>query len=192
MKSIARAVAVLGCAATFCMSASPGFAQSAGATVTATVLDVNSGLPVAGATVELYRGDQRVAGAVTRNDGTAVFSDEAPAIYHIEIRAQGYGPGRSDDVAVPPGSSTAAIRTVLQRSALSQSSLREIGRVSTAARGLSLQTSSAITGEISTERLQRQNYVRAGDALYVLPGVNLGSQDSAIGDDLQLNIRGIG
>lgn len=175
----------------------PALAQSAPAsasstTITATVLDVNSGLPVSGATVDLYLGDRRLATATTGPDGSAGFPNEVPAIYHIEVRAQGYAFGRSDDVAVPPGSTAAAIRTVLQRAALSQGNLREIGHVSTSSRGQALQTSSTINGDVSIDRLQRQNYVRAGDALYVLPGVNLGSQDSAVGDDLSLNIRGIG
>ena len=167
-------------------------APAASVTITATVLDVNSGLPVSGATVDLYRGDQRLSSSTTGSDGSVSFPSEIPAIYHVEVRAQGYAFGRSDDVAVPPESTLAAIRTVLQRTSTSQGNLREIGRVSTGTRGQGLQTSSTINGDISTDRLQRQNYVRYGDALYVLPGVNLGSQDSAVGDDLSLNIRGIG
>ena len=192
-----RMLAAFGAALFLVSAASPAaLAQSApqagSTTITATVLDVNSGLPVSGATVDLYVGDRHVAGAPTAGDGTAAFANQIPGIYHVEVRAQGYAFGRSDDVAIPPGSSAAAIRTAVQRSQLSEGTLHEIGRVSTSARGQALQTSSTINGDISTDRLQRQNYVRYGDALYVLPGVNLGSQDSAVGDDLSLNIRGIG
>jgi outer membrane receptor protein involved in Fe transport len=194
VKRLSRAIAASACAALF---AFPGAATAQstspnGTVITVTVIDVSSGLPVPGAAVDLYQGQQRSASATTRADGTAEFAGEPAGIYHVDVRAQGYGSGTSDDVAVPPGSANASIRTVLQRSSLSAVGLREIGRVTSAQRGQGLQTSSTINADVSTERLVRQNYVRTGDALYVLPGVNLGSQDSAVGDDLSLNIRGIG
>lgn len=168
-------------------------AQTANATIRGTFVDVGNGLPVTGATVSLVRGDTMLTTAQSDNLGNASFPNQAPGIYHLEVRAQGYYIGRSDDIVVNTNQQLIETRLTLQRSATTTgSNLREIGRTSSAARGAALQTTSTITQDISTERLQRQNYVRVGDALYTLPGVNLSSQDSAIGDDLSLNIRGIG
>ena len=197
MKSSLRALAATLSAFIVLSAYAPARAQDTapppgGATITATVIDVSSELPIAGAAVDLYSGDARVATATTAADGSVVFANRPAGIYHVDVRAQGYGAGRSDDVAVPPGTSSAAIRTVMQRAALTQGPLREIGRVSSAARGQALQTSSTINADVSIDRIVRQNYVRYGDSLYVLPGVNLSSQDSAVGDDLALNVRGIG
>ena len=58
----------------------------------------------------------------------------------------------------------------------------------------SLQQSSVITATLNTETLQAIGVVRAGDALRTLPGVNNGinGDTAALGDDINLNIRGIG
>ena len=164
-----------------------------GITIASSVVDVQNGLPVSGATVTLYMGSNDVATAVTNASGSAAFSNEAAGIYHVEIRAPGYGTGRSDDVVVNRGASRAIIRLTLQRSALATgSSLRQIGRVSSSTQRSQLQSTSTITQSVSPERLERENYVRVGDSLNTLPGVNLTGQDSAVGDDLSLNIRGVG
>jgi outer membrane receptor protein involved in Fe transport len=164
-----------------------------GATIVGSVIDIQNGLPVSGAVLSLYVGSHVVATASTNGSGTATFANEPPGVYHVDIRAQGYNTGRSDDVVVNPGASGATIRLTLERASLSTgTSLRQIGHVSSATQRSQLQSTSTITQNISPERLQRENYARVGDSLYTLPGVNLGSQDSAIGDDLYLNIRGIG
>jgi len=161
-------------------------------TILASIVDSGTGLPVSNASVALFRGDLRITTASTNGSGTATFANQPPGDYHFDIRAQGYTAGRSDDVVVAPGTTSTTVRATLLRSSLSTGdSLQEIGRVVTSQR-TQLQTTSTITQSISTERLQRENYVRVGDSLNVLPGVNLNGQDSAVGDDLSLNIRGIG
>jgi outer membrane receptor protein involved in Fe transport len=199
LKTYTRAVSVL---ATFAFTLSticaPLLAQaqttsdSNTTSIVSTVVDVANGLPVTGAIVDLFQGDKQVAEAKTDAAGHATFAHQGPGIYHIEIRANDYVSNRSGDVVVNPGALEAAIRSPLERSSTSIGNLRQIGRVATNTASAGLQSTSAITQDISATRLQREDYVRVGDALNVLPGVNLTGQDSAVGDDLHLDIRGIG
>jgi len=57
----------------------------------------------------------------------------------------------------------------------------------------SLQTSSTITQAVNPIVLQNENYLRLGDGLATLPGVNVSATSSAnLGDDLYIDIRGFG
>jgi hypothetical protein len=191
--SIVTALLVFGLACAPLISEAQAQTANDTAAIVGSVIDIQNGLPVSGAMLSLSTGSHVAATATTNASGIATFVNEAPGIYHIDIRAQGYGTGRSDDIVVSPGPGKATVRLTLQRSSLSTgSSLRQIGRVSSSTQRSQLQSTSTITQNISTERLQRENYARVGDSLYTLPGVNLGSQDSAVGDDLYLNVRGIG
>jgi hypothetical protein len=159
--------------------------------ITGSVTDAGTGLPVSGAIVTLLRGDIASETSTTDQNGRFRFGDQPAAIYTLTIVAQGFTSSRSDDTIVAPGSSQAQIRIALQRASSSSSTLREIGRAVSSGRGApALNASSVITQSVSPERLQRENYVRVAEALNALPGVNLRGQDSAIGDDVFVDIRG--
>src|SRR5450631_1321558 len=129
--SIVTALLVFGLACAPLISEAQAQTVNDTATIVGSVIDIQNGLPVSGAILSLSIGSHVVATATTGASGIATFAHEAPGFYHIDIRAQGYGTGRSDDIIVSPGAGKAMVRLTLQRSALSTgSSLRQIGRVS--------------------------------------------------------------
>ena len=172
-----------------------GDAQSAAATgtISGKLLDQEDGLPLSTVAVTLYQGAKQVATTVTSSAGAYTFRNLAPAIYYVQFQATGYGTRRTDDIAVN-GSST-ELSTLFSRSQISSGSqLREIGRA-TAASTLgngSLATSTTIQKNLSSTVLQREGYVRVGDALNTLPGANITGLSSSVGDDLGVDIRGFG
>ena len=163
-------------------------------TISGTLLDRDGGTSIAHAAVGLYQGTTKVASTTTAPNGGFAFSNVAPGLYAVLYQALGYGTRRSDDVAVTSGSNT-DLRVLLARSATGSSeNLREIGRVSAASSlgNGALATSTTITQNVSSEQLQRQAYVRVGDALNTLPGANITGVSSSVGDDLGVDIRGFG
>lgn len=173
-------------------TASAQTASTNGTTITGTVIDLATSLPINNALITLYHNDARVSEVRTSNDGVFTFDHQPPGVYFVEVRDTGYTAGRSTDVFTTPNDTRANLTVTLQRASESNSSgLKQIGRVSAAtANSSTLQTSSSITQEISPDRLQQQNYARIADALGTLPGVNLRGLDSAIGDDIYVDIRG--
>ncbi|MBV9103957.1 MAG: TonB-dependent receptor, partial [Candidatus Eremiobacteraeota bacterium] len=180
-------------ACAFFLSALPSYAQSTtGSRIDGTVVAQATGLPVSGANVTLFQG-QRAIG-VTRTDaqGRYAFLNEPSGSYTVGIAAQGFQPTRTDTFFVVAGQSSTALYTALIRAASGSSNLREIGRVTASARGQGLQTTTVIHSDLDAPLLQSENYVRVGDALNTLPGVNVVGQSSALGDDLYADIRGVG
>ncbi|MDP9018056.1 MAG: TonB-dependent receptor [Candidatus Eremiobacteraeota bacterium] len=158
-------------------------------TIRGSLIDQASGLPIAGAQVDLIFAEKPAGKTTSDQSGGFSFSGLMPGIYHLEIRAQGFESGRSDDVFAVGGGST-TIRTALNRAKFSQSSsaLHEIGSVNSTHE--TLQTSSTISQTISAQQLEREATLRVGDALQNLPGVSSFDLDSAPGDDLGISIRG--
>jgi outer membrane receptor protein involved in Fe transport len=165
-------------------------AQAVPATsVTGTVLDERNALPVAGATVVLAQNGQTVATTTTDGFGHYTIASISPGVYSVVIRAAGYSPSQSADVAVVAGSKT-TIDATLQLSATSaQTGLTTIGHTSTTANALTAATT--ISQSISTENLTRTGQIRIGDQLGTLPGVNF-STSSSVGDDASVSLRGFG
>ncbi|MGZ3516971.1 MAG: TonB-dependent receptor [Vulcanimicrobiaceae bacterium] len=162
--------------------------QASVATITGTLVDQLSGLPVANARVSLYQVDKDVADTTSDSTGAFRFQSVEPGVYYAEINAIGYQPGRSADVYAFAGQTT-AIRTVLVRATSQTGGLREIASVT--AHGGSLQTSSVIIQQVSPVTIQREGLVRVAEALTALPGISANDLDSAPGDDLHINIRGL-
>ena len=158
------------------------------ANVTGRVLDAQTGLALAGATVTipLLR-----RSAQTDRDGRFAFSDVPIGSYTLRVEHAGYDTTLSDEVLLRAG--TEAVVTLALQATGSSSHLREIARTSVRA-SQSLQRSSIVYRELSTEQLAEAGTYRAGDALRQLPAVNNGivGDTAALGDDLQLDIRGIG
>jgi len=165
--------------------------QTAGA-LTGSLIDQAGGVPIAGADVLLFQGTKRIAATKSMRDGTFAFPPQPPGIYYIEVRAEGYEGVRSGDVAVVAGATTTAFNAVLQRSATGTTQLREIGRVNTTSAASRVSTATTISQTVSGDMLAREGFIRIGDALNSLPGVNITGISSSIGDDQGIDIRGFG
>jgi outer membrane receptor for ferrienterochelin and colicin len=177
----------------------PVFAEGASATITGIVVDQNGSLPISGASIDLDLNGLPVARTVTDGSGSFVFSNEASGAYTIVITAPGLTTTRSDIFSAQIGQ-TRTLRLAISRSQASNRNI--IGRtqsVSTLGSG-NLQTSSTITQSVDPAVLQEENYLRLGDSLTVLPGVNVAATNSGvpsnnsanIGGDLYIDIRGFG
>lgn len=157
--------------------------------VTGLVVDQNGALPVAAARLELQQGTRIVASTTTNDSGAFAFAAVPAGIYSIVVRATGYGVVRSEDIVSVGG--TANVTLTIRRSE-STGGLREIGRVaSTSSRGAALQTTTTIQRNVDPDLLQRTNQIRVAEALGQLPGVNFSGQDSSVGDDIFVDIRGL-
>ena len=175
--------AMLACA--FLAPALPARAQANGV-IAGVVVDAQSGVALSGASVHLSGSRFHV---FTDARGAFRFTSVAAGTYRIEVAHQGYQPALSTPVVVAAG---AAVSTTL---AIERATgdLHVIAVTSTSSNS-SLQQSSAFTQTLNSESLQASGVQRAGDALRQLPGVNNGinGDTAALGDDINLNIRGIG
>ena len=133
--------------------AAPGTAAIVGR-----VLDAQGGLPVDGATVELYRNSNVVATTRTDATGTYRFVNQPPGTYSVVIRANGYQSARGAEFAVAPGRTEVRFQTAVNRQ---PGGLKEIAYVATAGR-TALQTSSTINTHVDTDLLQSENFPTAG------------------------------
>ncbi len=152
------------------------------------VVDAQTGLPLAGASVTVI--GQPVS-AVSDKQGAFTVTALPPGIYTLRVTHNGYQPSDADNVTVIDG--TAANVTLSLQAAPTGSGLTTIGRVSTTSAG-ALQSSSTIYRSLDSQLLIEGGTYRAGDALRGLPALNNGitGDTAALGDDLQLDLRGIG
>ena len=158
--------------------------QSPGSIV-GTIVDTSGGLPIEGAQIELDQAAVKVAATVTAKDGSFGFSSVTAGTYSVLIAASGYEQSRVSQVVVLTGHTT-EVRTAIRRT---YSNVRQIGTVQVTSGGRGLQTSATINQTIPQARLQAENFVRAADAVGILPGITA-STSNAVGDDIFLNIRG--
>ncbi|MBV8435799.1 MAG: TonB-dependent receptor, partial [Candidatus Eremiobacteraeota bacterium] len=159
-----------------------GSAES-GVVIAGRVLSTESGLPVAGASMELDRNGVKVGTTTTGSSGEFRFPNEPPGAYGVVIVAKGYVTTRQD-ILISSGQTQASLQLAIAPAR----GLREIAAV-TASAQTALQTSTTINEHVGATNVQTQNYARAGDALIGLPGVNT-LTGSSIGDDLAISIRG--
>jgi len=169
----------------FLACAVPAYAQS-GAEIDGIVVDAASGVALSGATVRIAHSTQRTS---TDARGAFHFTGLGPGRYQFEVQLGGYQPVVSTPVTL---GTSGTVRTTLaiQRAI---GGLHTIAQTSTRSSS-SLQQSSAYVETLNSEALQASGVQRAGDALRQLPGVNNGitGDTAALGDDINLNIRGIG
>ena len=180
-----RIAALAALVATALLTLSPGVVRSAeGTLVSGRILDIDGGFPVVAAKVTLDRGNEAVATAVTSAAGDFRFTSIAPGDYSVLINARGYELTRAPGIVISSGQRSVSFETAIQRS---HGNPRTIATV--VAQRAALQTSTTINAHVSAPLLQDQNYMRAGDALQSVAGVNT-STSSAVGDDLTVSIRG--
>ncbi len=176
------------------MPATGAFAQTADTgTVSGIVVDASSGLPLNGANVSSV--GQSVQRTTTDGSGRFSVTDLPLGVYQLRVTLAGYQTTLSDSFTVLKGSSP-TVTLSITREREGNTSLREIGRTSVRA-AESLQKSSVIYKDASAESIEREGFYRVGDYLRSLPQVNLsaatgGSDTPSAGDDLYIDIRGIG
>lgn len=183
-KHVIFAAAVLA-AATF---AFPKTGLAAGVTVSGQVVDATTGLALAGVKVQSV--GPTSAHTETGLDGRFKLDDLAPGTYSLQLALAGYQTTLSEEFNVGTGFSL-PLTLAMQRQAGS-TSLRVLGRTTVTATR-TLQKTSVIYQQVTGDTLLRQGITRAGDAIRRLPAVDNSSSDTAtFGDDVTLNIRGIG
>ncbi len=157
-------------------------------TVSGTILDRDGSIPIAGATVELVQGATTIAS--TRADKFGVFTLPAVPIgtYSIVVRAPGYGTVRSD--ALPVSAGTLNLTLVMQRNRAG-GSVQTLGRVTVTAHTVGLQSTTTIQASVDPQVALQTNQIRTAETLGRLPEVNLGNTSSSVGDDIQIDIRGL-
>lgn len=162
-------------------------AQSGG-TIAGVIDDAQSGLPLGTAHIHLIGG---ALGADSSSDGRFRLTGLAPAVYRLRIERDGYQTTESDDLVVANDATLTVTLTLTATPANRNANI--IGHTTSRAAD-ALQRSSTISRTLSTEALAAAGVYRAGDALRQLPGVNNGitGDTASLGDDLNLNIRGIG
>ena len=191
MHSIIRACAAVLAACAALGGTLPAVAQSTPAgTISGVIADRISGLPVADAQVTVYAASATVATAKSDARGTFRFSNVAPGVYSVVATASGYDGGRSRDVAVLASQET-VVSFALNASLTNGSGLKVIAST-TASAGSAIAATTTISRSLDPALLASENNLRFGDSLRTLPGVNLGGLSSSVGDDLYLNIRGLG
>jgi hypothetical protein len=166
-------------------------ADATGATVNGSVVSADNGLAIPGATVSLYLGTAQAAQTTTDADGQYDFSGVQPGLYSIVITAQGRETTRVDNVYLSAGS-TQSVRTPVAIARTNADTIREIGRTTGTSNATTLASSAVIQHDLDPVQLEQQGYIKAGDALGQLPGVNLSGGPHTVGDDTFLDIRGAG
>ena len=162
---------------------------AASGSISGIVADQVTGLGIAGAHVTIFAGDRVFASKDTDASGRFQVKDVVPGVYRLSANVANYAAQGTSDVAILPGQEN-VVNFALTK-AQSGSGLREIATVTASARG-ALASTATITRTLDPEVLQSEGYIRFGDQLRTLPGVNLGGQSSSVADDLNINIRGMG
>jgi hypothetical protein len=149
------------------------------------VLDAESGTAVAGAKVGIVGRSQTTT---TGAKGEFAFASLASGSYRLRVSHAGYQPAVTDTIVV--GQSGVSATISLQKG---NGDLHVIAETAVRGYANTIQ-SSTYTNTLNAEQLQSDGVTRVGDALRVLPGVNNGinGDTAALGDDINLNIRGIG
>jgi outer membrane receptor protein involved in Fe transport len=178
-----------------CSGIVPALAQNAAVPATGAVdgfiADLTNGLPVSAATVVLFQDTKEVSTGKSDARGRFHFDAVAPGLYTVLITAAGYQDSRSREFTVQANEETTVNLAVNRATESQQTALKTIGSVTVSSAG-ALASTTTITRTIDPQQLLKENYLRAGDALLRLPGVNASGLSSSVSDDLSLDIRGLG
>jgi outer membrane cobalamin receptor len=155
--------------------------------VSGIVVDATSGLPLAN--VKLLTTGPTAISTVTTLDGHFTFASLAVGEYSIVASRTGYETTESE-IFIVDGNDLRGLTLAINRTQGGNSGARILG-VTTVRASQSLQKAATISHTVSAQSLQQQGYFRASDYLQQLPGLQ-GGNPSQPGDDVSLNIRGIG
>ncbi len=167
-------------------------ATTAGGTgnISGTVVDQSTALSIPDATVTLYSGNQQVSKTASDSRGVFHFTNLAPAVYTLLATARDYSTSRTADVAVLTGHDVVA-NFVLSRVTSTAGGLRTIYSTTSTA-GNAIASTTTITRTLDPTLVANENNLRFADQLRTIPGVNIAGLSSSVGDDIYLNIRGLG
>ncbi|HKW44009.1 MAG TPA: TonB-dependent receptor plug domain-containing protein, partial [Candidatus Eremiobacteraceae bacterium] len=155
--------------------------------VSGAVVDSTSGLPLAN--VKLVTSGPTAASTVTGLNGRFTFASLAPGEYSIIATRIGYETTASE-IFIVDGSALLGLTLAINRTQGGNSDARILG-VTTVRASQSLQKAATISRVVSAQSIQQQGFYRAADYLQQLPGLQ-GGNVAQPGDDVSLNIRGIG
>ena len=133
--------------------------MAANTEIDGTVIDASTGLPLSGASVSVAGG---IMTAISGRDGKFSFRGLMPGSYQLVLAREGYQPAQSALIAIQP--QQAASITLAMQVAPTGQPLHIIGTTSSNA-SASLQRSSIIYRDLSTETLAENGIYRAADAL---------------------------
>ena len=189
--AVAMAIIVFASAAT--AGADPPRPDGSGlGTIAGQVVDAATGLGLPDARVTVTRDGPPIE-VMTTADGAFIISGLPPGTYRLDVKRSGYSETISDDVRVDAGMRV-TVTLAVQQSRSTINDPQVIGTTRTRA-SESLQHSAIIYKSVSGEALQRAGYARAADIIKTLPQVNASgdvAETPAYGDDISLDIRGIG
>lgn len=159
-------------------------------TITGTVVDARTALPLAG--VRVTAQGRTTASATTDANGHFSLS-LPPGDYTLLASGPGYQTAQSDDVPLIAGTPGSVTLSLQRDAGGGRRQTRVIGRTSTNSHA-ALQTASVVYRNISTDDLVDQGSYRIADALKTQPGISVsgGNQSAAPADDIHFSIRGIG
>ena len=170
-------------------ASAPVAAPAGFAAIDGSVVDASTGLGIPEVTVTVLGPGHETT--TTDGGGKFHFVGLKPGILRLEIRKPGYQTSNTDEFAAVPDSS-ASLTLSLSR-AETNKELRTIGRTSVRA-SQSLQKASVVYKAASASAIEAEGNYRVGDYLRTLPSVSGdgGTETAGAGDDLYLDIRGIG
>ncbi len=153
------------------------------------VLDASTGTGLPGVIVSVV--GRPSESATTDSTGKFRLAGAMQGVVRLELHKAGYLTAQSDDFALLGG--TAANVTLSLQHSQATGSLRAIAHTTTRA-SQALQKASVIYKESTAVAIEQQGYYRTGDYLRTLPSVSGdgGTETAGAGDDLYLDIRGIG
>ena len=151
------------------------------------VVDATSGLPLAN--VRLVSDGPTVTSTVSGSDGRFTLTGLAAGEYSIVASRTGYETTASE-IFILAANDLHGLTLAIASTQGSNSGVRVLG-VTTVNATQSLQKAATISKTVSAQSLQQQGYYRAADYLQQLPGL-VGGNPSQPGDDVSLDIRGIG
>jgi hypothetical protein len=188
LRSVAACIAAL----FVVLTAFAAVAQTSTSRINGTIVAQEGGFGISGAEVTLTQGTTAVATAQTDSAGNFSFPDVKPGEYSATIRANGYTQTRIESIVVVAGTAT-AVRTPLRRAQTSSTgALTEIGRTNATSRASSVASTATIQYNLDPAQIQNQGFLKAGDAIGQLPGVNIAGGPHTVGDDTSIDIRGMG
>jgi hypothetical protein len=188
---LARRLVALVLSLTFLGILTPDLAAAAQATISGALLDQSSNTPIVGASIVAQQGTQRVGGTTSDATGQFHLVVPGPGIYTLVVSAAGYVTAHSSDVVIPPGGSEVTANLALAHGTSSGSGPTSIGSVSTSTQRTALQTSVTVSRSIDPQTIAGENFMRVGNALQQIPGVNLRNQNTTVSDDMYIDLRGL-
>ncbi len=158
--------------------------------ITGLVIDQQSALPIAGASVTVSREKATVASTATDASGHYNVSGVEPGIYTVTVTAKGYQSSASSGVAIISGLLSAFDVALPLATTNARNEPAVIGRVTTSGAN-ALSAATTISRTINVENVTQTGQIRITDQLGSLPATNF-STSSSVGDDASLNLRGFG